>query len=365
MPKITVKNLVKKFKGAKGGEVFALDHVDLEIRNEKYTTLLGPSGCGKTTLLRIIAGLEVPTSGKLYFDNKNVSELSTQARNIGFVFQHFAVFPHMDVWHNVAYGPTVKGLPQEEIDKIVKENLERVGLAHRSEAMPSELSGGMRQRLGLARALASSSGLLLLDEPLSALDAKIGTFLRHELERIARENKITAIHVTHNQIEAMTMSDDIILMKKGKIIQMGSPEELYNHPNSIFAANFIGKCNFLKVERFSSTEVVFDEKYIEVAKTPKNKKLVLGVRPEKIHLRTNGTNNMLSGKIEDIDFLGTMYEYKVNIGDGVIFRSYKRIKEEKIKESFKVGDQVFLLFYPEDVLLFPEPKDLESELRLE
>lgn len=365
MPKIIIKNLVKKFQGAKGGEVLALNDIDLEIKSEQYNTLLGPSGCGKTTLLRMIAGLDQPTSGEIYFGKENVSGLSTQERNVGFVFQHFAIFPHMDVWHNTSYGPTVKGLPPEEIKRITEENLKRVGLAHRPEAMPNELSGGMQQRLGLARALASSSSLLLLDEPLSALDAKIGTFLRHELKKIANDNKITAIHVTHNQEEAMMISDNIILMKKGKIVQAGTPEEVYNHPNSIFAANFIGKCNFLKTERVSATEVKYGDKLLSVAKTVKSKKIILGIRPEKIHLRTNGSNNMISGKIESISFLGNLFEYRINIGNGETFRSYKRIKEEKVKESFKVGDEVFLLFYPEDILVFSEPKDLEYELRLE
>lgn len=186
MPQVEIKNVSKIYQGLKGDKITALNRINLKIKDREYNTLLGPSGCGKTSLLKIISGLIKPTSGKVFFDKKDVTNKLPQDRDTGFVFQHFATFPHLDVWHNVSYGPVIQGRTAEEISEIVTKNLELVGLAQRANAMPDELSGGMRQRLGLARALASQSKLLLLDEPLSALDAKIGTHIRYELRRIVK-----------------------------------------------------------------------------------------------------------------------------------------------------------------------------------
>jgi ABC-type Fe3+/spermidine/putrescine transport system ATPase subunit len=363
MPNIEIKNLSKKYlSGHK--EVVALDNINLQIDGNKYHTLLGPSGCGKTTLLRTIAGLIAPTDGYVLFDNQDVSKRSTQDRDVGFVFQQFAVFPHLDVWHNTAYGPIIKGWPEAEIKKAVDKNLKLVGLSSRGDALPSELSGGMKQRLGLARALATKSKLLLLDEPLSALDAKIGEFLRYEIKQIVSSNGITAIHVTHNQEEAMTISDNIILMKKGRIIQAGSPEELYENPNSIFAANFIGKCNFFSGEKISPNEISYKGKTVKFSKNVEADNVVVGVRPEKIRLENEKDNGMLSGKIELINFLGHLYEYIIDCG-GEKIKAYKRIKEYKIKEKFKAGDSVSFWFNAEDCLVWPQPADIKEELSLE
>lgn len=363
MPNIIIKNLSKKFISG-SQEVVALNNISLNIESEKYHTLLGPSGCGKTTLLRTIAGLIEPTSGEILFDGKDVSKLPVQNRDIGFVFQQFAVFPHLDVWHNTGYGPIIKGWPDTEVKAAVEKNLKLVGLFGRGDALPKELSGGMKQRLALARALATRSKLLLLDEPLSALDAKIGEFLRHELKEIALNNKITAIHVTHNQEEAMTISDNIILMKKGKIVQTGSPEELYEKPNSIFAANFIGKCNFFIGTKASDYEINYQDITIKFKKETKSERVVVGVRPEKIHLEKEDGKHMLAGKIVLINFLGHLYEYIIDCG-GAKITAYKRIKEYKIKEKFKVGDKVYFWFNAEDTFAWPEPVDIKEELSLE
>lgn len=364
MPEVEIKNLTKKYKSQKGEKITALNDVNLKIEDKHYNTLLGPSGCGKTTLLRIVAGLIKPTRGKIFFDNKDVTDILPEERNIGFVFQDFAVFPHLDVWHNVSYGPTVKGWPKEKIKKTTLENLKLVGLANRPKALPKELSGGMQQRLGLARALATQSKLLLLDEPLSALDAKIGAYLRYELRKIVKKNHLTAIHVTHNQEEAMTISDNIILMRGGEIVQTGSPEELYQRPNSVFAANFLGKCNFFKCGRISSHKAEYHGKIIKTAKEIKDKKIILGIRPEKIHLESKIDKGMITGKIELINFLGHLYEYRINV-NGATVKAYKRYKEEKVKHKFKAGDKISFWFYPEDVLIFKEPDDFKKELRLD
>lgn len=363
MPSIEIKNLSKRYKSG-NQEVMALDNINLKIEKNKYHTLLGPSGCGKTSLLRAIAGLLEPTAGEVFFDDKNISKLPTQERDIGFLFQQFAIFPHLDVWHNTAYGPIIKGWKQDEIKEIVDNNLKLVGLYKRGDAMPDELSGGMKQRLGLARALATKSKLLLLDEPLSALDAKIAEFLRYELKEIVSKNNLTAIHVTHNQEEAMTISDNIILMKKGQIIQTGSPEELYNDPKSIFCANFIGKCNFFAGDKIAENILNYKDLKIRFQKEIDSKRIIVGVRPEKIRLREQTDGEMLPGKIEAINFLGYIYEYIIDCkGQKII--AYKRIKEHAIKEKFKVGDDIFFWFNPEDTFAWPEPENFEEELSLE
>jgi len=365
MPEIRVVNLTKKFISFKGGKIItALDRVNLTIENKKYNTLLGPSGCGKTTLLRIIAGLIAPTSGQIFFSGKDMANVQPQDRNIGFVFQNFAIFPHLDVWHNVCYGPVVKGWSEEEIKRTTEKNLQLVGLQERPTALPSELSGGMQQRLGLARALATNADLLLLDEPLSALDTKIGTSLRYKLRQIAKDQQLTTIHVTHNQDEAMTVSDNIILMNKGQIVQTGSPDKIYDKPNSIFAADFLGKCNFLKVRKVSDHEADYHGKKIKVAQKINSRHVILGVRPEKIRLESKIKKDIICGKIALIHFLGHLFEYRINVnGDTII--AYKRLKEEKIKKLFHVGDRISLWFNPEDTFLFKQPENLDEKLILE
>lgn len=360
---IEIKNLSKKFIFEKK-EIIALDNINLQIDAGKYHTLLGPSGCGKTTLLRTIAGLLNPTSGEIYFKGKTVSNLPTQERDIGFVFQQFALFPHLDVWSNTAYGPKVKGWSQDEIKNTVEKNLKLVGLVGRNDALPKDLSGGMKQKLGIARAMATKSKLLLLDEPLSALDAKISEYLRFELKRITRKYNITAIHVTHNQEEAMTISDNIILMKKGRIIQTGSPEELYDHPVSIFCANFIGKCNFFRGEKIADNIMLYKNHRIKFNGKTDSTKVIVGIRPEKVRMDNIDNGGMLSGDIELINFLGYLYEYIINCkGDKI--RAYKRIKESKMKEKFKIGDRVFFGFNAEDTFVWSEPDDFKKEISLE
>ena len=365
MPEIKIVNLVKKFTSFKADKIItALDRVNLTIENKKYNTLLGPSGCGKTTLLRIIAGLIAPTNGQIFFSGKDMTNIQPQDRNIGFVFQNFAIFPHLDVWHNVSYGPVAKGWSKEEIKITTEKNLQLVGLRERSTALPNELSGGMQQRLGLARALATKADLLLLDEPLSALDTKIATSLRYKLRQIAKDQQLTAIHVTHNQDEAMTVSDNIILMNKGQIVQTGSPDKMYNQPDSIFAADFLGRCNFLKVQKISDHEADYHGKKIKVAQKIKTKYVILGVRPEKVRLESEINKGLICGKIELIHFLGHLFEYRINI-DGNTIIAYKRLKEEKIKKLFKVGDRISLWFNPEDTFLFKEPENQDEKLILE
>src|SRR4030043_883151 len=222
MPDVKVVNVTKKY-----GKVYALDNVSLTIHDREYFSLLGPSGCGKTTLLRVIAGLIEPDSGEIYIGDRLVNDVPPEDRDIGFVFQTFALFPHMTSWNNVTYGPRVKGYDMRKAETIGHEVLEMVKLHERLDAFPNELSGGMMQRIAVAIALAAGANLLLLGEPLGQLDAKVRNELRYDIRRMSKDLGRTAIHVTHDQSEAMAISDRIAVMRKGAVKQVGTPSELY------------------------------------------------------------------------------------------------------------------------------------------
>ncbi len=242
MVSVELRSVEKRWEG------FRLMIDELRVRDGEFMTLLGPSGCGKTTTLRIIAGLEKPDSGRVFFGDRDVTELKPYERNIGIVFQDYALFPHMTVFKNVAFGLEMRKLPREEIERRVREALELVGLSGFENRYPEQLSGGQQQRVALARALVIEPEVLLLDEPLSNLDAKIRERLRGEIRRIQRELGITAIYVTHDQEEAMAISDRIAVMNVGRIEQVGKPLELYYHPKTEFVATFIGTGNIVELE---------------------------------------------------------------------------------------------------------------------
>ncbi len=360
MPNIELKNITKKFTSAseatKGKIITAVDNVNLTIKKHSYNTLLGPSGCGKTTLLRMISGLEKPTEGKILFDDNDVTDMATQERNIGFVFQNYSLFPHMDVWHNVSYGPMVRNTFQKETEREIYEILKMVKLDDRVNAYPSELSGGMQQRVVVARAIATKSPLMLLDEPLAALDTRIGTDLRYDLVRMVKKYKLTAIHVTHNQEEAMTISDNIIIMKRGKVVQTGTPKEIYDKPNSIFSAYFLGKCNFFQCGKADKHHIKFQNAIIELPRENKKSKIVLGVRPEKIHINKHLKEENIQGKIEFINFLGEKWQYIIKLSDGTKVDAFKRTPHK-----CRAGENVSITFYPDSILIFDEPENFEEE----
>ena len=360
MPNIRLKNITKKFTSinnkGKNEIITAVDDISAEIKAHSYNTILGPSGCGKTTLLRMIAGLETPTSGKIFFNDDNVTNLPPEEKNIGFVFQHYSLFPHMDVWHNVGYGPLIRDFPKEKSDKFIYKVLKMVKLNNRFDAYPKELSGGMQQRVAVARALAVRSKLLLLDEPLGALDVRIGTALRYELMKLVKEYKLTAIHVTHNQEEAMTISDNIIMMRRGKIVQTGSPKEIYKKPNSIFSAYFLGRCNFLRCAVIDKNHAKFQNTVIEIPKNVKEKRVVLGVRSEKVHINSELKKENIQGVIEFINFLGDRWQYIIRLSDETEISALKRTP---VKSG--VGEKVSISFYSDNILIFNEPKNFEEE----
>ena len=356
MPDVKIVNVTKKY-----GKIYALDNVSLTIQDKEYFSLLGPSGCGKTTLLRLIAGLIEPDSGEIYIGDKRVDKTPPEDRDIGFVFQTFALFPHMTAWGNVIYGPKVKNYDAKQADTIGHEVLELVKLDERLNAYPSELSGGMMQRIAVARALAAGAKTLLLDEPLGQLDAKVRNEIRYEIRRMTKDLKLTAIHVTHDQAEAMSISDRIAVMKKGKIVQIGTPQELYMNPNSLFVAHFIGESNFLEgyiTQTNDHAEVELREGLKVKAINPgikQEERVILAIRPETCDMKRghDTTENGLLGKIEKVTFEGTMVRYEIRLenGDRMI------INRPSLAEKWvEIGEEVTINYPLEKAHLFTYPE---------
>ncbi|MEM1764322.1 MAG: ABC transporter ATP-binding protein [Thermofilaceae archaeon] len=351
-----MKDLTKSY-----GPIRALDGITFEVEQEEYFVVLGPIGSGRSTLLKCIAGLEQPDSGDILFDGSSVVGLPPDKRLAGYMPPGYALFPHMTVWENVAYGLWIKGYSKHEIERRVEEALKLVGLLHRADSYPHQLSGGQRQRVALARALASGARLLLLDEPLTALDAVLTLEVRREVRRVAKSLGLTVIYVTHNQEEAMATADRIAVMRRGKIEQIGSPLELYLRPNSLFVARFIGgENNFLvgKVVEASGDFAVLDigSAVLKGRGSVTSGLAVLTIRPEKLRFANDGR---IEGVVDMREFLGKTYKYVIRLNGGVslIVRS---------REKIEVGASVRLTFNPEDALVFPYPKEgLEEAVRYE
>jgi iron(III) transport system ATP-binding protein len=367
MPDVRVENVTKRF-----GKLVALNNVNLHVHDKEYFSLLGPSGCGKTTLLRLIAGLIQPDEGKIYIGDRLVNDVPPEDRDIGFVFQTFALFPHLNVWDNVIYGPKVKGYDMKKAGTIGDEVLEMVRLHERSKALPNELSGGMMQRIAVARALAAGAKLLLLDEPLGQLDAKVRNELRYDIRRMAKDLELTAIHVTHDQSEAMAISDRIAVMKKGMIKQVGTPNELYMSPQSIFVANFIGESNFLEgyvVDKVGKATLIELRGGIRVHvkgdEMGKGERVVLSIRPEAFDLRkgVDRRENTILGSVERVTFEGTNIRYGILLENEDTIIS---VKPSMLSEWFKAGDKISVSFPPEKTHVFPHPEEgLREELAVE
>jgi spermidine/putrescine transport system ATP-binding protein len=370
MPDVRVVGITKTFGD---GKIVAVDNVSLEVHDKEYLSLVGPSGCGKTTLLRLVAGLIQPDKGEVFIDGVSMSKVPPEDRGVGFVFQTYALFPHMDVWHNVTYGPRIKALDEKNAAALGRETLEMMRLYERSDAYPNELSGGMMQRVAVARALAAGAKLLLLDEPLGALDAKIRNELRYDIRHLVKDLGLTAIHVTHDQAEAMAISDRIAVMRKGKILQVGTPTELYMNPEHLFVANFIGESNFLNGDVIGA-----DEGFTEIrlrgnlivhstnAKARlKDERIVLAVRPEALRLQRGlkKAQNALQGKVKDVTFEGTVTRYEILLKneDKVIVTM-----PSLAGEPYSVDEEVTVSFEPEKSHVFPYPsRGLMDELKLE
>jgi len=324
---IEAKGVTKLFQGAGQDAVKALDNVSVSIRENEFFTLLGPSGCGKTTLLRLIAGFDFPTEGEILLYGENIAPLPPYKRPVNTVFQSYALFPHMTVAQNIGFGLEMLGRPRAEIDKRVTQMLQLVRMEELRNRRTSQISGGQQQRVALARALAPQPKVLLLDEPLSALDYKLRKDMQIELKRLQGETGITFIFVTHDQEEALTMSDRIAVMSKGKILQIGSPREIYDRPSERFVANFIGETNFLEGE---VSGVSGGEAMVKLAAgatisagLPEGLKpagrVTVVVRPEHADLVGEGGTADLWGTLDNVVYFGTDTHYYVKLGGGEVF----------------------------------------------
>jgi spermidine/putrescine transport system ATP-binding protein len=305
----------------------AVDHADFTIAEGEFFSMLGPSGCGKTTTLRMIAGFETPTSGAIRLEGQDVSKVPPHKRDVNTVFQQYALFPHMNVWDNIAYGPRAKKLPKDEIAKRVDELLGVVKLADFAKRKPNQLSGGQQQRIALARALVNYPKALLLDEPLGALDLKLRQSMQLELKRIQREVGITFIFVTHDQEEALTMSDRIAVMNKGRVEQIGSPREIYDRPSTVFVAGFIGQANLwpavVKATTGTTTTIEVAGRSLEVADDTSGLQPgehgTFMVRPERMYVEPQLSDPdrwTVDAVVTDLVFQGPVVRYELRLPDG-------------------------------------------------
>jgi iron(III) transport system ATP-binding protein len=362
MVQIAIDAVTRRFppQNRRAAETTAVDNVSLSIPSGSLFFLLGPSGCGKTTLLRMIAGFILPSSGRILFDDQDMSYVPPHRRDTGMVFQSYALWPHMTVADNVAFGLDVRKIKGDERTRRMEEALSLVQMAHLKDRKPNQLSGGQQQRVALARALATRPKCLLLDEPLSNLDAKLRLEMRAEIRRIVKQTGITTIYVTHDQKEALSMADGIAVMKQGKLQQTGTPTELYRHPVSKFVADFIGESNFIsgQIESISNGTVVLKTDAGPILAVPPlkpeglsaGKKVWAAFRPEAVRF-SNGvgpTANRLSGKHVSSTYLGEIAEHVVELPGG------QRIKGFEINPSHStptVGEALTATFAADNVML--------------
>ena len=354
---VEVEKVYKTF-----GEVKAVDGVSLKVAQGHFFSLLGPSGCGKTTLLRLIAGFEIPNSGDILIDSKSMDRIAPNLRPTNMVFQNYAIFPHLNVEENVAYGLRKKNLPKEKKLKMINDSLELVGLEGLNKRSSNALSGGQKQRVALARALILKPKVLLLDEPLSALDKKLREQMQSELRNLQKAVGITFILVTHDQEEALTMSDKIAVMFDGKVEQIASPKELYERPASRRVASFIGTMNFVNAEILESNGKVkvksdllgkFEISKKQVSGNHINKEITLGIRPELISISPEKSNSksLIKGEIIEISYLGETTYYKIGFSknnlqlDVAAQNSFGKI-------NYEVGNKVKINFDKENIVGF-------------
>jgi iron(III) transport system ATP-binding protein len=305
---LSIRHLVKRF-----GKVTALDNISLDIPHGSFVCFLGPSGCGKTTLLRVIAGLEDTNSGELRLGEADLRRTPTRSRNFGVVFQSYSLFPNMSAARNIGYGLECRRWRKPDMQARIREMLELVHLTDQADKLPAQMSGGQQQRVALARALAPKPSLLLLDEPLSALDAKVREGLRTEIRALQQRLGITTIMVTHDQEEALAMADVIVVINRGRIEQAGPPRELYEKPATSFVADFIGRMNILPLDADDRGQPLFGGIPLQIAESPDAAPRLLGVRPEKIALAAAGATgtNVIPGRVRAVSYLGNLARIEI------------------------------------------------------
>jgi iron(III) transport system ATP-binding protein len=367
---VRLVNITKEFADPEreGGKLVAVRDFNLEIQEGEFVTLLGPSGCGKTTTLRMIAGFEMPTTGEVWIGGKNVSNDPPNKRDTSMVFQSYAIFPHMSVEQNVGFGLELKGRPKAEITREVRQIMEVMGIADLAHRRPDQLSGGQQQRVALARAIVNRPSVLLFDEPLSNLDAKLREQMRVEIRRIQQTFKITSVYVTHDQAEAMTVSDRIVVMSKGRMMQVGSPFEIYSRPANRFVADFIGRVNLLSVtvERLEQEKNIVrgtDGSRYEAASAAsgvaEGGKALLMVRPESLSVESSAgaapaaedRMAFAQGVIDKTVYLGATVEYEIDAG---YERPILAVSHDPVDAGFwRTGDRVVLRYSPRAAHLLP------------
>jgi spermidine/putrescine transport system ATP-binding protein len=351
---VRLENLTKRF-----GDVVAVDGISLEIERGRFFALLGPSGCGKTTTLRMIGGFEEPTGGRIYLGDREVGLLPSHKRDVNTVFQSYALFPHLSIFENIAFGLRRRGIKGDDLKRRAQDALEMVGLAGLEGRRPRQLSGGQQQRIALARALVNRPRVLLLDEPLGALDLKLRKQMQLELKRIQHEVGITFIHVTHDQEEAMTMADQIVVMNDGRIEQAGTPAELYEHPFTSFVASFLGVSNLLAGTVTGPNQVrLRDGSVVAVASDAlagRTGDVAIGIRPEKIRAAA-GEQNELVGTVSETAYIGVSTQYIVETPAGSI--SVYVQNERSGAGGLTPGERLTLSWSPESTFVVDasEPK---------
>jgi len=353
MVDVKLENLTKYF-----GKVKAVDKLNLFIKDKEFLVLLGPSGCGKTTTLRMIAGLETPTEGRIYIGDQIVNDVPTKERNIAMVFQNWALYPHMTVFDNIAFPLKMRKRSRAEIEKRVKEVAELLQIEELLNRKPSELSGGQQQRVALGRAIVREPTVFLMDEPLSNLDAKLRVYMRAELKALQKRLGVTTIYVTHDQVEAMTMADRVALMNKGVLQQVGTADEIYSRPINLFVAGFIGSppMNFIEgTVKEKNGKLYFDANYFEldithlkeiIEEKATSSEIILGVRPEDISISKKKVKDGIKTKVFVVEPLGKNVIVDLRVGEN-IFKV-----ETGVDFKANTGDDVWMLFNKDKIYFF-------------
>ncbi len=360
---VELRDVVKTFRTPEGTLLNAVDHVTLQIRNGEFFSMLGSSGCGKTTSLRMIAGFEWPTQGEVFIAGKAMGHTPPFQRPVNTVFQNYALFQHMTVYQNIAFGLEMDRVPPAEIKRRVGEMLELVQLVGLERRYPRQLSGGQQQRVALARALVKMPKVLLLDEPLGALDLKLRKEMQLELKAIQQKVGITFVYVTHDQEEALTMSDRIAVMSKGKVMQIGAPVEIYERPSNRFVADFIGESNFLdgtvrEVEGDYATVYVpalnAEIRGLNTGQVRRSESVVVSIRPEKVRLssQTALQNNSFVGRVTKSTYIGADTHVYVDVR-GYLFKVWEQNKISSLdpKAYYTIGQEVVVNLFPENTLI--------------
>lgn len=343
---IELKNITKSYDGKKD----IVKNINFEVNQKEFIVLLGPSGCGKTTLLRMIAGLEDITSGELIIDGRVCNNLEPKDRNIGMVFQNYALYPHLSIYENIAFPLRIKKENKQIIDKKVKETAQMLGLSEYLEHKPKELSGGQRQRVALGRAIIKEPSIFLFDEPLSNLDAKLRVQMRNEIVKLQKKSGKPAVYVTHDQIEAMTMGDRIIIINEGIIQQIGTPEEIYSKPANLFVAGFIGtpQINIFNVEKKNNEFIEVNSKFKLNLKIKDTNTKYICIRPEKLYIEPKENLEYFEADYIRHEFVGNEYFVYFETGNGLI----KTLRTNKNPDKNIIENKIKLYYHPDDLLLF-------------